>query len=83
MGFIITIINTLVKGLSDFGIMLLSLLPTSPLRFEGEILDSNIMGYINYFAPVGTCIKIGGSWLTCIALWYIVSIGLRWVKAIE
>lgn len=83
MGFIITIINALIKGLGDFGILLISWLPDSPLKFEGTMLDSEIMGYINYFAPVGTCIKIGGSWLLCIAIWYIIQIGLRWVKAIE
>lgn len=82
MGFIISIVNALVEALAAFGLMAIKLLPTSPLKFEGAI-DSKLMGYINYFVPVGTCIQIGVAWLSCISIWYVVQIGLRWVKAID
>lgn len=64
--------------------VIVSLLPLSP--FAGAI-DSlaqvPYLGYINYFIPVGTCLKIGTAWLSAIALFYLYSVVARWVKLIS
>ena len=40
-------------------------------------------GYINYFVPVGICIKIGEAWLAAIVVFYLWSVVARWIKLIE
>ena len=47
----------------------------------GEI--SKYIGYINYFFPVKFLFMALGSFLTCLAVYYIYSISLRWIKAID
>ena len=41
------------------------------------------LGYINYFVPVGICIKIGEAWLAAIVVFYLWSVVARWIKLIE
>lgn len=59
-------------------------LPTDPfaeyLQQDDTYLD--FLGTLNYFVPVGTLITITGAWLACIAIYYLVAIALRWVKAL-
>lgn len=62
----------------------LKLLPFSP--FEGVIdqLESlPYLEYLNWFIPVGTFLTIGSLWLTAITTYYMLSILLRWIKAID
>ena len=64
--------------------VIVSLLPLSPFA---DAIDSlaqvPYLGYINYFIPVGTCLKIGTAWLSAIALFYLYSVLARWIKLIE
>ena len=62
------------------------------IKFMKEILDKLLsvnlsqlpyLGYLNYFVPVGTCLKIGTAWLAAIALFYLYSVLARWIKLIE
>ena len=40
--------------------VVLSLLPLSPFKeFIDKLEDIPFLGYLNYFIPVGTCLKIG------------------------
>lgn len=62
----------------------LKVLPTSPFRdFISTLEELPYLGYLNYFVPIGTFIKIGTAWLGAIALFYLYSIVLRWIRAIE
>ena len=62
----------------------LKVLPTSPFRdFINSMEELPYLGYLNYFIPIGTFIKIGTAWLGAIALFYLYSIVLRWIRAIE
>lgn len=73
--------NELLEKFLDF---VLALLPLSPFT---EVIDSlesvPYLGYLNWFIPVGTCLKIGTLWLSAIIIFYIYSIILRWIKAIQ
>lgn len=63
---------------------LLNILPLSPFApVIDKLGELPYVGYINYFVPVGTCIKIGEAWLAAIALFYAWSVLARWVKLIE
>ena len=63
---------------------LLSALPRSPVT---ELIRSlgamPFLGYINWFIPIGTFLKIGSAWLAAIGLYYLYSVIARWVKLIS
>lgn len=62
---------------------LVSALPTSPFRPYLDMFSSlPYLGYLNWFIPVRTCVAIGKAWLGVIALFYVYSIVMRWVKMI-
>ena len=62
----------------------LKLLPTSPFtRYIDALSTIPYLGYLNWFVPVGTMLKIGSAWLVSISLFYVYMIILRWIKAIE
>lgn len=43
---------------------------------------SEYIGYINYFFPVGFFLKCFSAFLASLALYYTVSVILRWIKAV-
>lgn len=64
--------------------VLLSVFPTSPFAEPiAELTDLPYLGYINYFFPVGDCIKIGVAWLTAIGVYYLYTVVARWLKLIQ
>lgn len=68
---------------NKFGDFLVKALPTSPFHpYIEQIKNLPYLGYLNWFLPVGTFIKIGEAWLGAIALFYLYSIVMRWVKMI-
>lgn len=63
---------------------LLSILPDSPFQFvTGSGKIATYLGYFNYFVPISSMLATLELWLACIALYYVVSVALRWAKAIE
>lgn len=61
----------------------LSVLPLSPFSAAiASLGEVPYLGYINYFVPVGTILKIGAAWLGAITLFYLYSVLARWVKLI-
>lgn len=76
---------TFMKEILDkFLAFLLSILPTSPFAPISDNLEQlPYLGYINYFVPVGICIKIGEAWLAAIVVFYLWSVVARWIKLIE
>lgn len=70
--------------LDKFLSLVLSVLPLSPFAgFINGLEQVPYLGYINYFIPVGTFVKIGAAWLAAIALFYLYSVVARWIKLIE
>lgn len=77
LGFMKEILDKFLSGL-------LSLLPLSPFTEIISALGSMpFLGYLNWFIPVGTFLKIGSAWLAAIALYYLYSVIARWVKLIS
>lgn len=58
-------------------------LPDSPFQFDLPPEFANLLGYINYFVPIGDFLKIMAGWLICIGVWYVISFLLRWAKVIQ
>lgn len=70
--------------ISTFLDWVLKLLPTSPFTsFINACSDMPYLGWFNWFVPVSQMIAVGESWLVSIGLFYMYSIVLRWIKAIE
>lgn len=68
----------------SLGEALMHLLPLSP--FTGIIEDLEQMpflGYINWFIPIGSMLKIGAAWLVAIGVYYSYSMVARWIKVIS
>lgn len=69
--------------LGKFANIVGTLLPTSPFQpYLKEFSNLPYLGYINWVVPVGKCVKIGLAWLSVIAVFYLYSIIMRWVKMI-
>lgn len=73
------------KGILDaLGSLVEKVLPTSPFRpFINALGNMSFLGYLNWFVPVGTLIKIAAAWGGAIGIYYLYSIILRWIKAIR
>lgn len=71
------------KLAENLGRKILPLLPTSPFRnFIDNFVPPQYLGWLNWFFPVGQILTILSVWLSAIALFYLYSIIMRWVKII-
>lgn len=69
--------------LDKFLQLLMTVLPLSPFQqFLEEFKNMPYMGFVNWFIPIGACIKVVAAWLTAIAVFYMYMIIMRWVKLI-
>jgi hypothetical protein len=70
--------------LDKFLTLLLSLFPVSPFLPAIQQLSAlPYLGYINWFVPVGTFVKIGSMWTAAILAYYAWSVIARWVKLLS
>lgn len=71
------IVDTLLDWLKDMVIGVLMLLPESPfasLRLDTMPEFAKVMGWINYFVPIGAMLGIFTTYLAGVLIWY----GVRW-----
>lgn len=78
---LISVINLIFKALGGIGGLLFAILPTSP--FNNFTLDIPFLSSLNWVLPFNFIINVLAVWLPAVALYYSVSIALRWLKAIE
>lgn len=78
-----SIINSAIGWLTDMIGKVVDLLPDSPFNFDVPDYVTDIIGYINFFVPVGTFVKILVAWTAAILVWYVASLLMRWIKAID
>jgi len=58
-------------------------LPDSPFTMLDNSPIQSILPYINWFIPLSSMVSILEVWLSAIAVYYVYSAVLRWVKAIN
>lgn len=76
--------SALLNGLKAVLIAVLELLPDSPFRgFIDSIAGIPYIGYLNYFIPVSDFLSLLAAWGAAVGLFYMVSVILRFVKAID
>lgn len=76
--------NGLMDVTNDILNAILFMLPNSPfanVEIPQEVYK--ILGYVNYFIPIRAMLTIGSSWLAAIGVYYLLQVGLRYVKAIK
>lgn len=74
----------MMEKLLDLVDTILSWLPQSP--FTNIALPAGVsqgLGWLNWFVPVHEIIVLGTAWIGAIALYYLASVMLRWVKVIS
>ena len=65
------------------GDFLINVLPLSPFRgFIDSIGSFEFLGWLNWFFPVGDCLMVLGAWVSVIAMFFLYSIVMRWLKVI-
>lgn len=75
--------SMLTELFNKFANVLCSVLPRSPFsRFIEQFSNLPFLAYLNWFIPVKSFLIIGASWLGVIAIFYLYSIIMRWVKMI-
>ena len=66
---------------------LFSFLPNSPFSGVPLMLKRNgiadLFGYVSYILPIKQIIGITVAWVSCIGLYFIYSIALRFIKAVD
>lgn len=78
--------DTLSDALVDFAVSVIELFPASPFTILDELSSSEVYEWlrmVNWFVPIGTFVGILEAWLTCVAVYYVYQIVLRWIKVIE
>lgn len=78
-----SIINAGIDWLKGMIAAVVGLLPDSPFAIEIPDYVTDIMGYLNYFVPIGSMIKVLTAWTAAIIVWYAASLLMRWIKAID
>lgn len=79
----IDIINSFLSWLKDIVVKAIDLLPDNPFTLDIPENVHTIIGYLNYFIPIGQMVTILTVWTSAILVFYVVSLLLRWIKAIE
>lgn len=70
--------------LNKFGSMIVSVLPQSPVqKFLASFESLPYLSWLNWFIPVSSILIVMEFWLSAIAMFYLYSIILRWIKAIS
>ena len=77
------IINQFLDWVKSGVAAMIDLLPDSPFAFDVPAEVHQILGYINYFVPFRQILTIVTAWSVCVAVWYVSSLLLRWLRAIE
>lgn len=76
-------LDSFLSLINKFGGELVHLLPTSPFHpWLVQFSSLPYLGFLNWFIPVGTFVRIGIGWLGSIGLFYLYSIIMRWLKVI-
>lgn len=72
--------------LVDLAISIINIFPTSPFVVLDELSNTEIYEWIqmlNWFVPISSFVAILEAWLSCVAVYYVYQIVLRWIKVIE
>ena len=73
----------MIQGLVDIVNTVLGWLPTSPFADIELNIYRGYIGWLAWFLPIHQMLVVMYAWIGAIAVYYLASIMLRWVKAIQ
>ena len=77
------IFNSIAEWFSTLGEKILSIFPDSPFQaITANDQVKEVLGWLNYFVPVGEMLAIMQAWLVAIGLYYLWMVIARWVKVL-
>lgn len=53
------------------------------LKFFDSFKDLPALGYLNWFFPVKDCLVVMAAYLVAVGVYYVYSVIMRWIRAIE
>lgn len=74
--------NQLMEKVKDTLITVLPVSPFSTFFANFETINHEWLGWLNWIVPVNEILDVVAVWLIAIALFYIYSIAMRWIKMI-
>jgi hypothetical protein len=77
---IISLINKVIAAVGSAISAIFMLLPSSPFLWVEQI-DSQVLEVINWILPVSAMISHIQLYVTAVAIYYVLRIALRWLKA--
>lgn len=79
--------DSLTSGLVTLALNIINVFPASPIQPLIASLRSSavadLLGFVNWFVPIGTMLGILTGWLACVAAYYVYQILLRWIRVVE
>jgi hypothetical protein len=79
---VIQALNEVIKALGVLASAALAILPAMPSFPSLPSQFTEVMGWINWFFPVGTVFDIAAFLVTAWLIWMVVRVALHWAKVI-
>jgi hypothetical protein len=79
---VMVVINSIILAIGILIAGLAAIMPTIPDAPEFPDAMTTALGWIAWFFPVGTLVDIMGFMIAAWILWFALSIGLRWARAL-
>lgn len=77
-------LDTIANAIDAVLLSILNLLPDSPFTMLSKSPEIyRILQYLNWFIPISQMVAVVEAWLAAVAVYFIYSIVLRWIKAVE
>ena len=80
---LISLLNFIIDSVGSLIGFIFAILPNSPFGSVSLSPISKWLGYLNYLLPIGEIISILTLWGSCVGVYYIYQIALRWIKVVE
>lgn len=83
---LIYILNTVIWLFAKVLSLIFDLLPNSPFLNITTLYDrsvGNYMGYLSWFIPIKQILGVTVAWLSCMLVYYVYSVVMRWIKLID
>lgn len=74
-------LNSVIENVGSALVWVVKLLPENPFKVDLSPYRS-FLGFLNWVFPLKEISIVLGAWCSCIAIYYVYSILLRWLKAV-
>lgn len=83
MNVIINALNYVISQIGGLISLIFYLLPETPFNSIYQYLNNDFFMNLNWILPIPEILTFLVSWTTAVSLYYVISVVLRWIKAIE